>query len=151
MQKARILGGLAALIVVLLCAVLLAVWLLVNPSNFKGMIAAAVKESLGRDLQMSGDIKLSVFPTVALAVGPARLGNPPGYGDEPFLSFAHAALRVKLLPLLRRRLEVSRVARTRQARATGWRQVQSRPRMPMRLVGDDLWILCRRSTFAAAG
>ena len=109
MQKARILGGLAALIVVLLCAVLLAVWLLVNPNNFKGMIAVAVKESLGRDLQLSGDIKLSVFPTVALAVGPARLGNPPGYGDEPFLSFAHAALRVKLLPLLRRRLEVSRV------------------------------------------
>ena len=109
MSKLKILGRIAAAVVVLLGAALLAVWLLVNPNHYKERIAAAVKQSTGRDLHLAGDIKLSVFPWVALEVGPASLGNPPGFGDEPFLSFTHAALRVKLLPLLQQRLEVARV------------------------------------------
>ena len=96
-------------IVALLCAALLCVWVFVDPSHYKGRIAAAVKESTGRDLQLTGDIKLSVIPWIALELGPATLGNPPGFGDEPFLSFTRASVRVRLLPLLRQRLEVARV------------------------------------------
>jgi len=109
MRNFKVLGGLAAGIGVLVCAVLLGVWLLVNPNHYKGRIAAAVKESTGRELQLTGDIKLSVFPWIALELGPATLGNPPGFSEEPFLAFAHAAVRVRLLPLLRERLEVARV------------------------------------------
>jgi AsmA protein len=109
MRKARVLGYLAGAIVVLLAAVLLAARVWVNPNHYKGNLAAVVKESTGRDLQLPGDIKLSVFPWLALEVGPARLGNLPGFGEEPLLAFSHATFRVKLLPLLRRRLELSRI------------------------------------------
>src|SRR6202042_3943128 len=81
----------------------------VNPNAYKGKIAAAVKESTGRELKLHGDIKLSVIPWVALELGPASLGNPPGFSDEPFLAFTHAKVRVRLLPLLRRQLQVARV------------------------------------------
>jgi len=109
MRNARILGYLAGALVVLLAAVLLAVRVWVNPNHYKGNLAAVVKESTGRDLQLPGDIKLSIFPWLALEVGAARLGNLPGFGEEPLLAFSHASFRVKLLPLLRRRLEVSRI------------------------------------------
>jgi AsmA protein len=109
MRKARVLGYLAGAIVVLLAAVLLAVRVWVNPNHYKGNLAAVVKESTGRDLQLPGDIKLSVFPWLALEVGPARLGNLPGFGEEPLLAFSHASFRIKLLPLLRRQLQVSRI------------------------------------------
>jgi AsmA protein len=109
MRNFKVLGGLAAGIGVLVCAVLAGVWLLVNPNHYKGRIAAAVKESTGRELHLSGDIKLSVFPWIALELGPATLGNPEGFSEEPFLSFSHASVRVKLLPLLRERLQVARV------------------------------------------
>jgi AsmA protein len=109
MRNFKVLGGLAAGIGVLVCAVLVGVWLLVNPNHYKDRIAAVVKESTGRELQLTGDIKLSVFPWIALELGPASLGNPEGFSEEPFLSFAHASVRVKLLPLLRKRLEVARV------------------------------------------
>jgi AsmA protein len=109
MRNFKVLGGLAAGIGVLVCAVLVGVWLLVNPNHYKVRIAAAVKESTGRELQLTGDIKLSVFPWIALELGPATLGNPEGFSEEPFLSFAHASVRVRLLPLLRERLEVARV------------------------------------------
>jgi len=109
MRNLKLLGFLAGGIVALSCALLLGVWLLVNPNAYKGKIAAAVKESTGRELKLPGDIKLSVIPWVALQLGPASLGNPAGFSDEPFLSFTHASVRVRLLPLLRQRLEVARV------------------------------------------
>src|SRR5882762_7134669 len=109
MRNLKFLGVLAGGAAALLCAVLLGVWLLVNPNAYKGGIVAAVKESTGRELRLPGDIKLSVFPWIALELGPASLGNPPGFSDEPFVSFQHASVRVKLLPLLSKRLEVGRV------------------------------------------
>ena len=109
MRKARPIGIIVGIVVVIIAAVLLSIRLFVNPNNFKDRIAAAVKQSTGRELQLEGDIKLSVFPWVALELGPAILGNPPGFGDQPFLSFTKAAVRVKLLPLLQKRLEIARV------------------------------------------
>lgn len=109
MRTVKIVAGLVGGIIVLLVAALLAVWVFVNPNDYKGKIAAAVKESTGRQLNLSGDIKLSVFPWVALELGPASLGNPPGFSAEPFLAFSHAAVRVRLLPLLSKRLDIDRV------------------------------------------
>jgi AsmA protein len=109
MKAARILAGILVGLVVLIAVGLLAVRVLVNPNDYKARIAAGVKESTGRELILSGDIKLSVFPWIALELGPASLGNPPGFDHEPFLAFNHAAVRVKLLPLLHHQLEIGRV------------------------------------------
>ena len=46
------------------------------------------------ELNLSGQIKLSVFPWIALELGPATLGNPPGFSTEPFAAVHHVALRV---------------------------------------------------------
>ena len=109
MTRFKFLSLLAVGIVALLGVALIAVWLSVDPNNYKARIASTVKQSTGRDLKLTGDIKLSVFPWVSLELGPASLGNPQGFGSEPFLSLTHASVRVKLLPLLRKRLEVSRL------------------------------------------
>ncbi len=101
-----VVGGLFALLI----AALLAIWLFVNPNDYKGRIAQAVKDSTGRELSLPGDIKLSVFPWIALEIGPASLGSPPGFGAEPFAAVRHAVFRVKLLPLLQRRLQIGRVS-----------------------------------------
>jgi len=99
------LGGLIVLIVI----GLFAVWLFVNPNDYKGRIAQAVRRSTGRELSLPGQIQLSVFPWIALELGPASLGNPPGFGAAPFASVQHVAVRVKLLPLLRGHLQIGRV------------------------------------------
>ncbi len=99
------LAGLIAAIVVLLFAM----WLFVNPNDYKGRIVQAVKSATGRELELPGDLKLSVFPWIALELGPASLGNAPGFGTEPFAAVRHVAVRVKLLPLLRKRLQVGRI------------------------------------------
>jgi len=98
-------AGVIALIVI----ALVAVWRLVNPNDYKPRIAAAVKDATGRDLVLKGEVKLSVFPWIALQLGQASLGNPPGFSDQPFLAFSHAVVRLRLLPLLAKRLVVGRV------------------------------------------
>jgi AsmA protein len=137
MRNLKILGVLAGGIGALLCAALLGVWLFVNPNAYKAKIAASVKESTGRELKLAGDIKLSVIPWVALELGPASLGNPPGFSDEPFLSFTHASVRVRLLPLLRQHLQIA-CARMRQVEAIGRAANPSTPRR------NQTWITLTR-------
>ncbi len=109
MRTAKILGSVLGGLLVLFFLALAAVWLFVNPNDYKPKIAAAVKQATGRDLVLSGDLKLSVFPWVALEMGPASLGNPTGFPAQPFVSFTHASVRVRLLPLLAKRLDIGRV------------------------------------------
>jgi AsmA protein len=99
------LGGLVALVVF----ALVAVWLLVDPNDYKDRIAAAVKNSTGRTLSLPGELKLSIFPWLAVQTGEASLGNPAGFGDEPFLTLKRASLSVKFMPLLKKQLEVGRI------------------------------------------
>jgi AsmA protein len=100
-----IIGGLVGLFVIAMCAVLL----LVDPNDFKDEIATAVKDKTGRELALQGELKLSVFPWLALQAGPAQLGNAPGFATGPFLSLEHADVGVRLFPLLRGRMEVRRL------------------------------------------
>ena len=109
MKFAKTAGVVLAGLVGLVVLVLLGVYLFVNPNNFKPRIVQTVKDSTGRTLRLDGDIKLSVFPWIALQLGPASLSSPPGFGDTAFVSFAKANVRVKLLPLLHSELEVDKI------------------------------------------
>jgi AsmA protein len=109
MRSAKILGWVVGAIIALIVVILVSVKMLVDPNRYKDRISAAVKQSTGRELKLAGDIKLSVFPWIALELGNATLGNPPGFPDEPFLAFQKAAVRVKLMPLLHHELEIDKV------------------------------------------
>jgi uncharacterized protein involved in outer membrane biogenesis len=59
MRTVKILSVLVGGIMVL-AAGLIAVWLSINPNDYRGQIAAAVKQSTARDLTL-GVVHLSVF------------------------------------------------------------------------------------------
>ncbi|HET7757654.1 MAG TPA: AsmA family protein [Steroidobacteraceae bacterium] len=109
MRALKFAGFLLGGLVVLIALALIGVRLFVDPNDYKDRIARAVRDSTGRELALPGEIRLSVFPWIALELGPASLGNPPGFGAGPFAAVKHAALRVKLLPLLHRQLQVGRI------------------------------------------
>jgi AsmA protein len=109
MRAVKLVGIVVGCLVALLIVVLLAVRLFVNPNDYKDRIAQQVKSATGRELTLSGPIRLSVFPWIALELGPASLGNPPGFSTQPFAAVRHIAVRVKLLPLLRKELQIGRI------------------------------------------
>lgn len=100
-----ILGALAAL------AVLAALILprVVNPNAHKTRIAELVREHTGRTLTFGGDLSLSVFPWLGVRTGALSLSNAPGFGDAAFAAVQEADVRVRLLPLLSREVEVATV------------------------------------------
>jgi AsmA protein len=109
MRAVKLVGIVVGCLVALLIVVLLAVRLFVNPNDYKDRIAQQVKSATGRELTLSGPLRLSVFPWIALELGPASLGNPPGFSTQPFAAVQHIAVRVKLLPLLRKELQIGRI------------------------------------------
>jgi AsmA protein len=110
MRALRIVGIVIGCIVVVLIAAAIALWLIVNPNDYKGRIEAALQTSTGRNLTLTGNIHLAIFPSLALELGPASLGNPPGFSSsQPLASLQRVSLGVHVLPLLHHQLEVGRV------------------------------------------
>jgi len=102
--------GLAVGALVLLLVVA-AIWLvfIFDPNDFKQTLTDQVAEQTGRELTVDGDIGLSFFPWLAVELGPARLSNAQGFGDEPFVAIEGARIGVRLVPLLRRNIELDQV------------------------------------------
>ncbi len=83
-----------------------AIVMLVDPNDYRDEIAAQVRKHTGRELTLGGDLGLSVFPWLGLTLNDARLSNASGFGDAPFAEVGEVEVRVKLLPLLSRQLEM---------------------------------------------
>ena len=124
----RVLLGLVALVVVLFIVAVAVASFYFDPNDFKDQMSAAVKENTGRDLSIAGDIELSLFPWLGVQVGQVTLGNASGFPEPVFASAEKTQIRVKLLPLLTRQLEMDtltlhgltlKLARDEQGR-TNW-------------------------------
>jgi len=108
----KILLGLVAVLVVVIAAAVIILPMVVDPNDYKDEIAAAVEKQTGRTLSLQGDIGLSVFPWLGLDIGSATISNATGF-DEPHMASMEAVqVRVKLMPLLRKQLEVDKVKLT---------------------------------------
>ena len=95
---AYIVAGIVGLFVI----AAVALTLFFDPNDFRDEIAAGVKDATGRELNIEGDITLSVFPWLAVEVGQTALGNADGFGEAPFARFDNARLSVRVMPLLLR-------------------------------------------------
>lgn len=105
----KIAGILLGALVLLIGLAAVILPLVVDPNDFKPRIEAAVEESTGRNLEIPGDIRLSVFPWLGVELGSVQLGDARGFGDKPFATVEGVQVRIKLLPLFTRQIEVGRV------------------------------------------
>jgi hypothetical protein len=112
-----ILGATAALLV--LAAVLATQ--LINPNAYRGELERLVSRETGRPFRILGPLRLGWYPWLAIDIGAAHLGNPPGTHGPDLLAWRSARIPVRLLPLLmHRRIELGTV-RVRGADIHLWR------------------------------
>ncbi len=78
----------------------------IDPNDYKDTIASKVKAETGRDLRIDGNIGLTFYPWLGLDIEGVSLSNAKGFGDAPFLQTKTIKARAKLLPLLRKQLEM---------------------------------------------
>jgi uncharacterized protein involved in outer membrane biogenesis len=101
--------GIASAAIVLL---FVAVYVILSSYNYNGLkpeIIRAVKDDTGRELTLGGDISLKIGFTPALVVKDVSFQNA-SWGSQPELAkIKRFEIKVRLLPLLSRRIEVKRL------------------------------------------
>lgn len=103
--------GLKIFAALILLLVLIAIVLpfIIDPNDYKDEIITRVYQETGRELAIPGDISLSVFPWLGVQLGEVSFGNAPGFGDRPMAHIDAVGVRVKLLPLLRKEVQIDHV------------------------------------------
>lgn len=99
-----VVGSLVALVIV----ALLVIPMFVDVQEYKPEIEKKISEAIGRPFKINGDLKLSLFPWVGLAFSDLHLGNPPGFQEKDLLSIKSFEVKVKLIPLISKHIQVKR-------------------------------------------
>lgn len=100
--SAMVAGGL----IVLAFGAILIVPQLIPSDVYRERIQTAASNALGREVAVTGDVKLRVFPRIEARAGATTISNPEAFGDAPFASMGELRAAVKLIPLLFQRVEV---------------------------------------------
>lgn len=94
--------------IVLVIAALLIIPMFVDIQKYKPEIEKKVAEATGRPFKLGGDLNLSLFPWAGVSFSDLRLGNPPGFKEKDFVTVKSFDVRVKLLPLISKDIQVKR-------------------------------------------
>jgi AsmA protein len=103
----KLLIGLGVLVALLVVA-LIALVTLVDVNRFKPQIAQAVQDRFNRTLVIDGDLSLTLFPRIGVALPKTTLSEHRG--PATFASLDGARVSVALLPLLSGRIEAGTVS-----------------------------------------
>ena len=103
------LAAIVGVVVLLIVSAAILLPIVFDPNDHKPEIIAQVKEQTGRDLRIDGDIALTVFPWIGVELGKVELSNAAGFDNPVFVSTDKVSIRVKLLPLFSKRLEMDTV------------------------------------------
>ena len=109
MKALKIFLWVTGLLVVLAVGSVVVITNLVDPNDYKPEITARVEKNTGRTLGLHGDLELAFFPWLGVKTGRVELSDREGFGSAPMLAVDEAAIRIKLLPLLKKRVEVDTV------------------------------------------
>jgi AsmA protein len=68
-----------------------------------------VQNATGRPFEIRGNLEISWFPWLAVRMGPARLGNPPGVEGPHLAQWRSARMGARLVPLIKGQLIIDRI------------------------------------------
>jgi AsmA protein len=101
-------GGVALTLVLLLAFAALVIKSTVDPNDYRDELTTLVKNKTGRDLTLNGDLSISVFPWLGIRTEGLRFSQPAAINGD-MVAVDTAQLRVKLLPLLKKHVEVDTI------------------------------------------
>ncbi|MFC4236756.1 AsmA family protein [Thalassospira xianhensis] len=105
----KILAVIGAVLVVIIAALLI-IPSLIDWNGYKPQITQAVREATGRNLEIRGDLSMSVLPFPALSVEQVTLSNLTGAQDPDMVSVEEVRVSVALMPLLTGNVQVTEIS-----------------------------------------
>jgi AsmA protein len=79
---------------------------LVSLDKYKGMVEKELGQALHRDCSI-GRLRITILPALGARIENVVISNPPGFSQTPLISLAALTVRVKVIPLLYGRKEIS--------------------------------------------
>ena len=98
-------GALIFIVVILIAAI--AIPFLIPNSVYKSAIEDQLTQELGRDVQIDGEISVSPFPILKAKTERVTIANAEGFKAEHFAAMNGMEARIKLMPLLSKRVEIA--------------------------------------------
>lgn len=130
----RLLTALVILLVVLVAG-MTALVLLVNPNDFRAVIVKKVVQQSGYQLNLTGDMRWHVWPTLSILIGPSSLTAPGA--STALVNAENMRLDVELWPLLSHRLAIKKVVlKGAVFRFTADSEGQAQPNAPIAPASD---------------
>jgi uncharacterized protein involved in outer membrane biogenesis len=80
-----------AAIALVALAVFFVLWIGARTELVRGMVAGAIADSIGLPATIES-LKLGFFPSPSADIGGLEIAQPPGFGDEPFLTVGRLRL-----------------------------------------------------------
>lgn len=108
-NRFKIILSVLASLLSLTAVTLIALPFMVDPNDFRAQIENSVSENTGRVFTVEGELELSVFPWLGISTGKLALANAPGFEEQPFAQIVESNIKIKLLPLLFREIEISEI------------------------------------------
>tara|TARA_R110000796_G_scaffold195485_1_gene312034 strand:+ start:105 stop:2405 length:2301 start_codon:yes stop_codon:yes gene_type:complete len=97
-------------IAVLLIIAAVSVPFFIPKSVYKAQIERAVTNALQREVTLTGDVNISVFPRISASVQQVTVANPEGFATPNMIEAGELRGSVKWMPLLSRRVDVQEIA-----------------------------------------
>ena len=81
----------------------------IDQTQLTRLIGSSVKEATGRDLKISGPVRLTIFPSIGLIAQDVSLSNAAWAKDPYFVKAKKLDINIHLLPLFSQRVEINRI------------------------------------------
>jgi AsmA protein len=98
-----------AIVIVALVAVAVALVLLIPVDVYRSPIEQAGEAATGRALHLRGPLGFTIYPEIGISVSDVTFANAPGSRDPEMVTVGRLIVGVRLLPLLSKRVEVTRL------------------------------------------
>jgi AsmA protein len=96
-------------VIVLLSLAIAGLLYLVDVNRHKDKIVGALAAHTGRAFQVQDRIRFTLYPWIGMNLGKVRIGNAPGFEDTDFADIHGVKVRVKVMPMLARRVVIDTV------------------------------------------
>lgn len=81
----------------------------IDTPEFRSLFTETLSRATGREVSLSGDININLWPEILLEVEGLDVGESPKYGTEPFARFETIHINVLVLPLFAHKLMIESV------------------------------------------
>ena len=105
----KLIAGLIGIIIIALAGFIYTF----DANQYKTEITEQLASATGRQISIAGDLDISLYPWIGMKVNDVTVSNDEAYSNRTFLTIDECDVRIRIIPLLRKRLEIERLVLNR--------------------------------------